>query len=257
MKELIKSNKTLYKLYLFLQKFRHIKLIIDMPIGNFDKSIDGKPIIKYPYKIDKDQLSRDVLFSLSENKLNFLDFGGGDGKLTYLLGYEKSNFYLPKYNSNKEVFEKKFNYYGVDLTQKAANIITGDICRSDYMKEHQEFKEFFDVVYSNNVFEHLDKPWIAVENIYQMLKKGGVCVIIAPFSWRYHEVPGDYFRYTHAAFPSLFSNSGEIEVIESGYDLHQRRINNQGDGSCNDRAPTDKFGGWRESWHVISIIRKK
>ncbi|MBC7861460.1 MAG: class I SAM-dependent methyltransferase [Bacteroidia bacterium] len=257
MKELIKNNKTLYNFYLFLQKFRHMKIIVDMPVGNFDKSIHGKPVIKYPYTIDKDELSRKILFSLSDKKLNFLDFGGGDGKLTYLCGYSKSEFFLPRYNENKKIFEDKFNYYGVDLTQKAENIITGNFCEPGFMEEHENFRDFFDVIYSNNVFEHLNRPWVAIENIYRMLKKGGVCVIIAPFSWRYHEVPGDYFRYTHSAFPSMFKDFGEMEIIESGYDLHQRRINNQGDGTVNDIAPTDKFGAWRESWHVISILKKK
>lgn len=254
-KEYVKSNKTLYKSFLFLQKIRHFRIIIDTPEGYFEKPLSNAKVT-YPANLDRDKLARDTVFSIAGTGLNFLDFGGGDGKLTPLLGNTNSIFYAPMYKENKELFEKKFNYYGVDLDKKAEKIITGDVCASDYMNNNKEFRDFFDIIYSNNVFEHLNRPWIAVENIYHMLKPGGICIIIAPFSWRYHEVPGDYFRYTHAAFPFLFKSVGPVEVIQSGYDLNQRRIFNQGNGEFNDLCPTDNFGPWRESWHMISIIKK-
>ncbi len=255
-KEYVKTNRTWYKLYLFLQKLRHIRIIIDTPIGYFKKPATKETRISYPIDIDKDKLARETMFAIAGNNLNFLDFGGGDGKLTQLLGNEKSDIYITNYKENKIRFEQKFNYYGVDLDKKAEKIITGDVCASDYLEKNKEFHNFFDAVYSNNVFEHLNRPWVAVENIYHLLKKGGVCIIVAPFSWRYHDAPGDFFRYSHTALPFLFKSVGEVEVIKSGYDLCQRRIFNQGNGEYNDLCPTDHFGPWRETWQTVTIVKK-
>ncbi len=256
LKELVRTNKTWYSFYLFLQKLRRPRIIFDFPTGYFKKPLTKSTGQPYPMDLDKDKLAREAIFSMQGDNLNFLDFGGGDGKLTILLGNEKSIFFPPRYAENKILFEKKFNYFGIDLDKKSENIITGDVCTSDYLEKNKNFVGFFDVIYSNNVFEHLNKPWVAVENIYGMLKKGGICVIVVPFSYRYHEVPGDFYRYSHTALPFLFSLAGEVETIKTGYDLFQRREFNQGNGEFNDVCPTDKFGPWRESWFTLTIVKK-
>ncbi len=135
-------------------------------------------------------------------------------------------------------------------------MISGDACASDYIGQHEEFKEFFDVIYSNNVFEHFERPWVAASNLTQLLKPGGIIITIVPFAQRYHESPGDYFRYTHKGVWALFSHAGDFEVLESGYDILGRRINWQGSGRANDIVPVDAFGAWRETWFTVSVLRK-
>ena len=117
-KEYVKSNKILYKLFLSWQKLRHFRIIIDTPTGFFKKPFSKDARITYSTDIDRDKLARETIFSLKGDGLNFLDFGGGDGKLTPLLGNEKSDFYTTQYKTNKVFFEEKFNYYGVDLDKK-------------------------------------------------------------------------------------------------------------------------------------------
>jgi hypothetical protein len=117
-------------------------------------------------------------------------------------------------------------------------------------------KDFFDVIYSNNVFEHLEKPWIAAENIDFLLKRR-VVITIAPFSLRYHAVPDDYFRYSHTAIYSLFSDYGNYDVVKTGYDINGRRNNWQGSGKVKDIVPLDNFGAWREAWNTFTVLQKK
>lgn len=190
--------------------------------------------------------------------MNFLDVGARDGDLTYLLGIRGAlEFDQAFYNKNKDQFDRKYNYYGMDLDPAGnSRVISGNACDPNYMHQHGSFKGFFDIIYSNNVFEHFKYPWIAAANLSQMLKPGCLVVTIVPFSQRYHECPGDFFRYTHTGIQALFSLTGQFEVLESGYDIQGRRINWQGMGNANDIVPVDNFGAWRETWFVISVMKK-
>lgn len=196
------------------------------------------------YKLNKEEISRRLIFACSGN---FLEIGAGSVKLRYLLGVDRGKFKQGLYEKNLSLFNGQFNYTATDLQEDASSPNFAVLFPHDY----------FDVIYSNNTFEHLRRPWVAVQNIYKLLKPGGLCVIIAPFAWRYHEVPGDYFRYTHTAIPAMFEDCGPVEVIVSGYDMRQRRDNDKGTGKFNDKVPLDWMGGWRESWQVITAVIKK
>jgi hypothetical protein len=135
-------------------------------------------------------------------------------------------------------------------------VVAGDICCTDFIQQHADLLNGCAAIYSNNVFEHLRRPWQAARNIWAMLQGGGVCITVVPFSQRYHESPGDYFRYTHKGIESLFEDAGKIEVIRSGYDILGRRNDWQGSGVENDSVPEDEFGAWRETWFTFLAFRK-
>ena len=134
-------------------------------------------------------------------------------------------------------------------------MVIGDICVNEYLTENKDFIDFFDVIYSNNVFEHLQNPFVAMKNINKMLKVNGVVVTVVPFAARYHQSPGDYFRYTHQGLQAILSEAGEFETLISGYDITKRRANYQGK-KVQDIVPVDSFGAWRENWDVINISMK-
>jgi SAM-dependent methyltransferase len=110
----------------------------------------------------------------------------------------------------------------------------------------------FDIVFSYNVFEHLRYPWRVADECMRVIKPGGLCLTIAPFAWRYHPVPEDYFRFSHKAMESLFD---KLEVCVSGYDIHKRRKVQKG-RYVKDQPPIDKMGGWLESWETVFVGRK-
>lgn len=71
----------------------------------------------------------------------------------------------------------------------------------------------FDTIVSTQVLEHVEKPWIMVKEISRVLKKGGICILTAPFLIPHHSDPHDYFRYTTEGIKSLFENEN-FEIIE-------------------------------------------
>src|SRR5262249_36854278 len=127
---------------------------------------------------------------------------------------------------------------------------------ADYLEENQHYVDYFDVIYSNNVFEHLTRPWITVQHIDKMLRVGGICAIVVPFAQRYHKSPVDCFRYTHTAIASLFTTETEMKfkVLATGYDIYHRRLNVW--GRKLDAMVPDEFGGWRETWYTVSVLQK-
>lgn len=135
-------------------------------------------------------------------------------------------------------------------------VIIGDFYDSNFIEKHIGVTNFFDVVYSNNVFEHLQDPFVAAKNLWRMCMTGGLILTIVPFSQRFHESPDDYFRYTPRGVERLFQNAGSVVVHESGYDIIGRTNNWQGSGLYFDLVPKDRFGAWRETWFTVCIMEK-
>ena len=114
--------------------------------------------------------------------------------------------------------------------------------------------ESFDLVLSSDVFEHIDRPWLAAAEIGRILKPGGLAITHTLFAWRNHPCPIDYWRYSPECLEFLFA---DLECLEKGYDLSQRRMNQPGFWpSGKDSVPIDHLGGWREHWSVYIVSRK-
>ena len=251
------------KIFNLLYKKIRFNIILDKNLILPHDKIKNKKI-KYKF-YSKEILARKIIFKENQTKkLNFLDVGGDDGELTYLLKYYKNFELNSEYKMDLQKFNKKYDYYFQDIinpnsstsSTKNKNFILGDICSKNFIEENLEFTEYFDVIYSNNVFEHLKKPWIACSNINKLLKVNGICITIVPFSQRYHESPVDCFRYTHEGIRYLFEDEMEIEIIASGYDIDGRRNNWNGTGKYNDYVIEDNFGAWRENWTTVFIFKK-
>lgn len=231
------------------------RVIVDRhrKLGRFD---DGEVAIDV--SIRKEAETRRIIFESATPSGLFFEIGGGDGELAYLLGIVE-NFQMDEAlrQESRRSFDAKFEYRGNDLkTDADKKIFAGDICSPTFIEDSGCTPGSAAVVYSNNVFEHLRKPWIAADNAYRILKPGGVCITVVPFSQRYHDSPGDYFRYTHTGLESLFDSAGPIEVLSSGYDITGRRNDWQGGGQARDIVPVDAFGAWRETWYTFFAFRK-
>ena len=264
----IHKHSKLGLLNLIIQIYNYIYRIIKFRII-FDKNLTlpgtkiQNKIVNYKF-YSKEILARSILLKENQSKkLNFLDVGGRDGGQNYLLKYYKNFEYNKNYEKDRETFKKQYNYFFQDIASPSStdstinkNFILGDICSKNFLQENLKFTEYFDVIYSNNVFEHLKKPWIACSNINKLLKINGICITIVPFSQRYHESPVDCFRYTHQGIKYLFEDEMEIEVIACGYDIDGRRNDWNGAGLSNDYVIEDNFGAWRENWTTVLIFKK-
>ena len=111
--------------------------------------------------------------------------------------------------------------------------------------------ESFDIVFSSDVFEHIDRPWLAAQEIARILRPGGIAITHTLFSWRNHPCPIDYWRYSAECLEFLFA---DLTCLEKGYDLSQRRVDEPGFwAGGEDSVPVDHLGGWREHWSVYCV----
>jgi len=171
-----------------------------------------------------------------KSNLSFLDVGGRNGE----------------YKCFAEGFEN-YNILEVDKSAKGSNLIYGNICRCNDIKDNT-----YDIVFSRDVFEHIKEPWLAAEECSRITKPGGLNIHITLFSWRWHPVPVDMFRYTHEGLSFLFERTNKIQTLFAGYDLVNRRHNTMGGKMKNkvDAVPLDEMGGFRENWRVVYAGKK-
>jgi SAM-dependent methyltransferase len=55
-----------------------------------------------------------------------------------------------------------------------------------------------------SVLEHSRRPWLLAANVERLLEPGGTLYFSVPFIWRYHDYPGDLWRFTHEGVIELF-----------------------------------------------------
>lgn len=82
-----------------------------------------------------------------------------------------------------------------------------------------EMNEKFDTFLAPSVWEHLKKPWVAAEKVYDMLKPGGVFLVTTHQTFPIHGYPHDYFRFSKEALLSCFDSKpwSHLEA-ESGFE---------------------------------------
>lgn len=67
-----------------------------------------------------------------------------------------------------------------------------------------------------SVLEHLSDPPRAVEQVWRVLKPGGLYFSYAPFYHPYHASPHDYFRFTEEGYRHLLREFGGVELVSGG-----------------------------------------
>jgi SAM-dependent methyltransferase len=70
----------------------------------------------------------------------------------------------------------------------------------------------FDAVFSLDVLEHVDQPFVCAAEIARVLKPGGVLYIDLPFLQAEHGYPNHFFNATRHGLRRLFE--GRLEVVE-------------------------------------------
>ncbi len=148
-------------------------------------------------------------------------------------------------NPYRERFSQ-FDYTNLDIEETGEGVVLGDITDCPHLPDGS-----YDAIISVDVFEHINRPWLASREICRLLKPGGVTYHSTLFSWRYHPCPIDYWRFSPDALRFLFS---DIDHVASGFDDLERRRNIRGTGGT--KIKSDAFGGWRENWRVYYCGRK-
>jgi SAM-dependent methyltransferase len=71
----------------------------------------------------------------------------------------------------------------------------------------------FDTVLSVQVLEHTPEPGLLLSEMARVLRADGILILSAPFDFRLHEEPHDYFRYTPHGLRALCDQAG-LEIVE-------------------------------------------
>jgi len=66
----------------------------------------------------------------------------------------------------------------------------------------------FDIIFAEQVFEHLLYPYRAARNVHRMLRPGGYFLLTLPFLLKIHDVPNDCSRWTPQGLPYFLEECG-------------------------------------------------
>lgn len=73
-----------------------------------------------------------------------------------------------------------------------------------------------------SVLEHARRPWKLAEQLEQVLPVGGTLFVAAPFAWRIHGYPDDYWRFTASGIRSLFPRIEWSRLMYAGKQLRDQ-----------------------------------
>ncbi len=64
-----------------------------------------------------------------------------------------------------------------------------------------------------SVLEHSRRPWLLAANVERLLESGGTIYVAAPFVWKVHGYPSDYWRFTADGIRELFPRVEWHELV--------------------------------------------
>ena len=104
------------------------------------------------------------------------------------------------------VFEPKPGKRRVDVSRR---LVLGDLTAALPAARGK-----FDAIVCNQVFEHVDRPHLAIAVLAAYLKPDGLLYWSAPFTERFHLIPGDYYRFTVLGARTLLTDAG-LQVLHT------------------------------------------
>lgn len=78
------------------------------------------------------------------------------------------------------------------------------------------YDNYFDTVIATEVLEHLYDPQLAIDQLYKILKPGGVMILSTRFIHRLHPDPQDFYRFTPDSFNHLMKKFSKVEIFHHG-----------------------------------------
>ncbi|MBN7812943.1 methyltransferase domain-containing protein [Algoriphagus sp. H41] len=171
-------------------------------------------ILEYSYKMqslyDKDFIS----ICHSDPSINHLNW-----KFFILDNFDRPGLKVLEVGSRevtgKSFFKDRFkqaNYVGFDFYPGVNVDVVGDVHKLVSYFENEKF----DLIFSSACFEHFAMPWVASKQIIQLLNVGGRVFVETHFSFGLHELPWNFFQFSHFGLEVLFPPVFGIKKIDSG-----------------------------------------
>jgi SAM-dependent methyltransferase len=102
-------------------------------------------------------------------------------------------------------------YRCLDLEEFPDVDIVADI---QHMPQVQD--KSFDTIICTQVLEHVPNPFLAINEIYRVLKPGGTLFLTVPFLNNLHMEPHDYWRFTEYSICVLLNSFADTKIINYG-----------------------------------------
>ena len=106
-----------------------------------------------------------------------------------------------------------YTYRSLDVQQNTSESIDFVTRIDGAMPPQIQGEGAFDIVLCTEVLEHVADWGSAFENLHDLLKPSGVCIITTPFFYMLHEEPYDYWRPTEYALRE-FARRSRLSVLE-------------------------------------------
>ncbi len=111
------------------------------------------------------------------------------------------------------LFHEVEHYVGIDIDTNSSK---ADLSGLAYALPFAN--ESFDTIFSTQTLEHLEFPQLAIMEMARVLRSGGYFLLTAPQTWRIHEEPYDFYRFTRFGLQHLLEQSGlhVLKIIPQG-----------------------------------------
>jgi SAM-dependent methyltransferase len=112
----------------------------------------------------------------------------------------------------RELFAARCEYVATDSTLNPNIDIISDIHRLTETFEPGSF----DFVICTDVLEHVQKPWIAIRQLFEVLKPGGFLLLTTPFNFYLHgnQSVRDYWRVSSDGLTYLLKEEAQFRQVE-------------------------------------------
>jgi 2-polyprenyl-3-methyl-5-hydroxy-6-metoxy-1,4-benzoquinol methylase len=181
---------------------------------------------------------KDLLLFFEKQRVNntIIDIGAGDG---HFIGLAQQN--------NWKAYATEFDDTSVKLCQeKGVTVHKGKLDAKQYAPN------YFDVIYSSEVIEHINNPVEEIENFHHILREGGLVYVTTPnfnalsrrilkHKWNIFNYPEHLSYYTPKTLTKLFTEHGfrKVQIQTTGISPARflKSLNTrQANGSGNDEA---------------------
>lgn len=158
------------------------------------------------FKAKKDLIER-LFKKLNAKKMKILNLGAGTG-------------------DDLKILNKFGNVYVIDVNEKAIELIAKDLYFEKNIQDARNLKypdNFFDVVASFDVFEHIKEDYRVINEVYRVLKKGGYLIFSVPanqFMYSSHDKAlGHKRRYNKNQLKNLLKNFNNLKLYSWNFFL--------------------------------------
>lgn len=114
----------------------------------------------------------------------------------------------PEIHMGAKEFFKKSIIKTIDINPESGADYIMDLCvtNNDVVED-----EKFDLIICTEVLEHVNNPFLVVNELKRILKTGGIVAVSTPFNFRIHGPLPDNWRFTIYGLKQLFK---EFEIIK-------------------------------------------